>query len=111
LLGLTIVSPQVAVAFKHKHSSPQVAIAKMGLEKQPHFHKATWVQSTSVFPAFRSLYMDRFVELVGLPLSLCTGLLKAKENCRSSISIFPKPPKREETKKPNHKPNSRNKPA
>jgi hypothetical protein len=43
------VSPQVVAAFNHKHFSPQVAIAKMGLEKQPHFHKATWVQSTSVF--------------------------------------------------------------
>jgi hypothetical protein len=66
----------VAVAFKHKHFLPQVAIAKMGLEKQPHFHKATWVQSTSVFPAFRSLYMDRFVELCSLPLALCRGLFK-----------------------------------
>jgi hypothetical protein len=41
-------------------------VAKRGLEKQPHFHKATWVQSTSVFPAFRSLYMERSVEFVGL---------------------------------------------
>jgi hypothetical protein len=43
------LSPQVVAAFKHKHFLPQVEIAKMGLEKQPHFHKATWVQNTSVF--------------------------------------------------------------
>jgi hypothetical protein len=48
----------------------------MGLEKQPHFHKATWVQSTSVFPAFRSLYMDGFVELVGLRLRCAQGFFK-----------------------------------
>jgi hypothetical protein len=66
----------VAVAFKHKHFSPQVAIAKMGLEKQPHFHKATWVQSTSVFPAFRSLCALGLSGINLGVLALCKGLLK-----------------------------------
>jgi hypothetical protein len=35
----------------------------MGLEKQPHFHKATWAQSTSVFPACGSPNLGAFVEL------------------------------------------------
>jgi hypothetical protein len=33
-----IVSPQVAVAFKHKHFSPQVAIAKMCLARASPSH-------------------------------------------------------------------------
>jgi hypothetical protein len=45
----TIVWLLNAAACIKRNSSPQVAIAKIGLEKQPHFHKATWAQSTILF--------------------------------------------------------------